>query len=215
MSRFITSLLLSLALCLTMTACSSSGQNSETVPPSAIFSSGFEQHSPTMGNPTAPIKVYVFSDFACRGCREATDKAKSLIMKNPQDVQVIFKHLPSSDADGSINAAKAARAAALQNRFWDMHDVLFQFSRTRSKKEVHDLAMIMALNLEQFKKDFEDQSQLELIKKDASLARSWGISSTPAFFVNGLPVSASGDLDQAVDTARRLQPSAGQSLSFR
>ena len=136
-------------------------------------------------------------------------------MKNPHDVQVVFKHLPGSAANGSINAAKAARAAALQNRFWDMHDVLFQFSRTRSKKEVHDLALILALNLDQFKKDFDDQSQLALIKKDASLARSWGISSTPAFFVNGLPVSASGDLEQAVNTARRLKPSASQSASFR
>jgi len=198
-----------------MAACSGSNNRPEPVPPSALFSSGFEKHSPTMGDPRAPIKVYVFSDFSCSECREATDQAKSLIIKNPRDVQVIFKHLPSQAINGSVNAAKAARAAALQNRFWDMHDVLFQFSRTRSKKEVHDLALILSLDLPQFKKDFDDEAQLDLIKKDASLARSWGINATPGFFVNGIPVPASGDLERAIETARRLRPSGGSSLSLR
>ena len=214
MPRHASSILFALIVCLFLSACSSN-KLAEPVPPSALLSSGFEKHSPTMGDPNAPIKVYVFSDFSCNDCREATDQAKSLIIKNPRDIQVIFKHLPNKTRGGSLTAAKAARAAALQNRFWDMHDVLFQFSRTRSEKEVHDLAMVLALNLPQFQKDFADQEQLELIRKDASLARSWGINSTPGFFVNGIPVANSGDLQQAIETARRLRPSAGSIPSLR
>lgn len=166
-----------------------------------------------MGKVDAPIKVYMFSDFACKYCRSGSIKAKQLLMAYPEQVQVIYKHFPNSRSQGSTNAAKAARAAAMQNRFWDMHDVLFQFARTHTKPELRDIADILALDIQKFIDDFSSPRQEQLIQQDISLARSLGVKGTPAFLINGQVVhnvNSAQQLTEMVD--RELRMPAGLRL---
>ena len=122
----------------------------EPLPPSWTFKTSFVNHSPTIGNTDAPIKIEVFSDFACKHCKKGSEIAKELLLEYPGQVYVVYKHMLLRTEGKSMNAAKAARAASVQDRFWDMHDAIYKYGRKLSKSEVYHLASLLGLEMTLF-----------------------------------------------------------------
>jgi protein-disulfide isomerase len=83
--------------------------------------------SPTLGEPTAPVILEEFADFSCSHCLEYHPVIKQYIDKYVRTgkVQLIFRPLTFVGQQYSINATNAALCAARQNKFWEMHDALF------------------------------------------------------------------------------------------
>jgi cyclophilin family peptidyl-prolyl cis-trans isomerase/protein-disulfide isomerase len=80
-----------------------------------------------LGPQDAYVTVLVYSDFQCVSCAKLALLLKSLQEKYPEDMRVVFRPFPLiSKYDKSALSAQAAEAAGLQDKFWEMHDFLFE-----------------------------------------------------------------------------------------
>ena len=100
-------------------------------------------------------------------------------------MQIVFKHLPLSMHSKAMDAHLAAEAANQQGKFWEMHDLIFEYQREMSPAKYLEYAGEIGLDVDRFKKDLVAQKVKARIDLDSSAAAKLGVTGTPAFFVNG------------------------------
>jgi protein-disulfide isomerase len=144
--------------------------------------------SPAKGPANAKITIVEFSDFQCPFCKRGKDTMDEVLKKYPNDVKLVFKHLPLAFHDKAEPAARASLSAGKQGKFWEMHDALFDNQSALSAEFFVEQAKKLGLDVEKFKKDMEADDVTKQIKDDKELADKHGISGTPGFFVNGVAV---------------------------
>jgi len=109
-------------------------------------------------------------------------------------LQVIFREFPLVPTHPhALAAARAAEAAGLQRKFWEMHDLLYE-----NQKAWHDAfdvrpifesyATRIGLDLEQFRKDNTNEIVERRIFLDGKRAHALGVKGTPTVFLNGREV---------------------------
>jgi protein-disulfide isomerase len=84
----------------------------------------------------------------------------------------------------AIIAAQAAEAAALQNKFWEMHDLIFEHQDNLNYNSLLHFAEELRMNLNEFAKDRKSKEILEKIEADFESGVRSGVNGTPTFFVN-------------------------------
>jgi protein-disulfide isomerase len=142
---------------------------------------------PFAGKQDALVTIVEFSDFQCPYCSRVNPTVAELKKKYPDDVRVIFRHHPLPMHKQAPAAARAAQAAHLQGKFWEMHDALFENGRALddANEKIMELAQGLGLDMDKFKKDFDSEATKKVLKEDEEAAMQWGARGTPAFFVNG------------------------------
>ncbi|MCH7869409.1 MAG: DsbA family protein [Myxococcales bacterium] len=118
----------------------------------------------------------------------------------PKDVRIVFKHMPLSFHSKAPAAHAAAEAALMQDKFWEMHDLIFENQRDLSTATFEKYAKQIGLDIEQYKKDLKSEALKKRIDDDTSQARKLGATGTPAFFINGRFLSGA----QPIDSFKRL-----------
>src|SRR5690606_23290582 len=88
-------------------------------------------------------------------------------------------------------AALAALAAHQQGKFWEMHDLLFAKAESRSLNDETyvELAKQLQLDIDKFNADRSSKELADMVLGDQKIAMQFGAGGTPAFFVNGRPIS--------------------------
>ena len=174
------------------------------------------------GSTRAPITIEEFADFQCPPCAGISTVVKELEKKNPDKLRIVFRHYPLKNHQHAVPAALAAEAAALQGKFWEMHDQLFQGQAAWSKaQEVRPIfegyASSIGLDMERFRKDMADEKTRARVTADQERANSLGVSRTPSLFINGevVPVKSFSPpalqaAIQAVLEGRKPFPPSGQ-----
>ncbi len=142
----------------------------------------------TKGDPGAPVRIVEFGDFHCPACAAADPITKGVVEKNASKIYFVFRHFPLSVHPNSQISAKAAEAAALQGKFWEMHDVLYEkqneWATSQSPKDLFDqYAQSIGLDVKKFDSDLD--SVTGQVHSDYSLGGNVGVGSTPTFFING------------------------------
>jgi Na+:H+ antiporter, NhaA family len=143
------------------------------------------------GNPNAPVTLEEFGDFQCPTCGIYYSEVKKIESEFGDRLRVIFRERPLVPThQHALLAAQAAEAAGIQDRFWEMHDKLYENQKAWS--EVSDLmplfvdyARQIGLNTDQFVKDMNGEAVATRIFQDGKRAHALNINSTPTFFVNG------------------------------
>jgi protein-disulfide isomerase len=111
-----------------------------------------------------------------------------------------FKHFPLvSIHDDARLAAQAAVAAGLQDKFWPMHDCLFDRKGGLSKPELLGCARAIGLDGQRFERDLESVEVARRVERDRIEARAFGIRGTPTFVVDGLELLDPPDLPDLLD----------------
>ena len=82
-------------------------------------------------------------------------------------------------------AAIAAEAASVQNKFWRMHDVLYDNQEDLSDERLVEYAASLGLDMDRFFSDLTHQTYLKRIESDLQSGLKSGVDGTPALFVNG------------------------------
>lgn len=125
-----------------------------------------------------------FSDFQCPFCAKAHETVKTFVAQHPDQVTLVYKHLPlASIHSQAIPAAQAAYAAQQQGQFWAFHDALFQHQDQLGEEFYLKTARQLHLDLEQFERD--RTNAMASILEDANLATQMKISGTPFFAFQG------------------------------
>ncbi|HKJ23949.1 MAG TPA: thioredoxin domain-containing protein [Myxococcota bacterium] len=141
--------------------------------------------SPVRGAADAKVTIVEFSDFQCPYCGRVKPTLTKLLEEYPDDVRVVYKHLPLSFHKDALPAAKAAVAAGKQGKFWEMHDALFEHQRELGDETYLEIARELGLDVEQFEKDYKSAPVATEVAHDMNEARRLGVTGTPGFFVNG------------------------------
>lgn len=149
--------------------------------------SDFIGESPVLGRRDAPVTIMVFSDFTCSHCRESARNLKEVSEEFSTAVRIVFKHSPNTPA--AIPAAKAAIAAGVQGRFWEMHDLLFSEEEVLASEPTAErfnrFAQTIGIDVQRFQQDRRSREVAKLLLSDLRLGNRWLINSTPTVIVQG------------------------------
>ena len=163
--------------------------NISTTEPGAEPSGAEPPH--VRGNPNAPVTLEEFADFQCPSCGAYYPELKKIESEFGDKLRVIFRERPLVPPhDHALMAAQAAEAAGLQDRFWEMHDKLYenQAAWTEAKDLVPlfvDYAKQIGLDTDRFMKDLNGEKVATRIFQDGKRVHFLNVNSTPTFFVNG------------------------------
>ena len=158
------------------------------------------QQAPRLGKGGAPIEIVVFSDFQCIFSRRAASELKRIHITKPNRVKIYYKHFPLARHKQAFNAARAAEAAALQGKFWEMHDLLFAHANELENPIYAELAKRIGLDVSRFKKDMWSKEIKERIIADKTEGLNLKVRTTPYFIINNMPFRYSyADLRQRID----------------
>ena len=130
-------------------------------------------------------RVVVYGDFECPYTGPVMrDITRMLDAGAP--FEVVYRHFPLRSIHPHAQAAaEAAEAAGRQDRFWEMHDILF---RNQARLEAADLrryAGRLSLDLERFDSDLADPAVGARIERDIESGLRSEVDGTPALFIDG------------------------------
>jgi protein-disulfide isomerase len=141
--------------------------------------------SPAKGTEGAKVTIVEFSDFQCPFCRKVGPTLSRLLDDYPENVRIVYKHLPLANHQAARPAARAAVAAGRQGKFWEMHDLLFANQQRLDEVTFKEHARQLGLDVVRFESDYASPEVAAEVERDARLAGTLGVTSTPSFFVNG------------------------------
>jgi protein-disulfide isomerase len=99
----------------------------------------------------------------------------------------IFRHFPQTQIHSHAQrAAQAAQAAAAQNQFWQMHDILFAHQQELGNGYLVEYANRLGLDIPQFLQDMSKQVHLDRINADIESGIRSGVTDAPALFINNI-----------------------------
>jgi protein-disulfide isomerase len=165
---------------------------------------------PSQGPANAPVTIVEFADFECPFCAHAFSVIETLVNTTYKGkVKVIFKAYPLNVHPWAMKAAEAAECARMQNpaAFWDFARYFYTNQGSINAKNVQDhvdkLAKTQKLDEPSLKACMDSPQTEARVKQDQTDGNSIHVSSTPTFFVNGIPVVGLPDgkiLDFVIDS---------------
>lgn len=136
------------------------------------------------GSENSPITLVEYGDFQCPFCGQAY-----FILKQLQDMlphRFAFRNFPLKQVHPmAVPAAEAAEAAALQGKFWEMHDLLYENQNDLSAGNLIAIAQSLNLDLEKFQEDSHSNVIKHKIEDDFKKGVLSGVNGTPCLFING------------------------------
>jgi protein-disulfide isomerase len=145
-----------------------------------------------MGAGKEKVTLVEYGDYECPVCNQYYPVVKQVTAKYGDNITFQFRNLPLSQIhQNAFAGARAAEAAGLQNKYWEMHDILYENQQAwgQSKDAVpmfDSFAQQLGLNVTQFKKDFASSKVNNAINADLdAFAKTKQAQATPTFFLNG------------------------------
>ncbi len=144
-----------------------------------------------LGSSGAPITLVEFGDYQCPTCAAFAPVVNDLLRQHADQVRLEFHYYPlRSIHRNAIAAATAAESASEQNRFWEMHDLLFQRQTAwanlpDAKPEFLSYARELGLDVEKFSRSMASPEVQQRVLDDENKAQRANLNEVPSFFVNG------------------------------
>ncbi len=156
-----------------------------TAPRVAVKSAGH----PELGSKDAPVTIVEFSDFQCPFCGRAEPTLKQIREKYGDKTRLVYMDFPLGIHDHAIDAASAGRCAGEQGKFWQFHDAMFADQSKLAPADLKADAKKIGLDTAKFNDCLDSGKYKGAIEADMAQGRQLGIDGTPAFFINGRPMT--------------------------
>jgi protein-disulfide isomerase len=171
-------------------------KDSKANAPSNGKSSSVQPTKHTEGEGKTGVVLIEYGDYQCPFCGQYYPIVKEVQQKYNEQITFQFRNLPLLQIhQNAFAAARAAEAASLQNKFWEMHDKLYTTQEAWSTSGnplsiFTQYATQIGLNTDQFKKDFASSAVNDAINADLKEFGKTGQElSTPTFFLDGKKIS--------------------------
>lgn len=141
---------------------------------------------PYMGKPDAPLVLVEFSDYECFYCARFFRKTLPQIKKEYIDtgkLKHVFKDFPLGFHKKAKKAAEASLCAGEEQKYWEMHDLIFENQKQIDIPHLINHAKTLGLNAEDFEKCLDDSRYSKGIDKDIKTGQEIGIRGTPSFIL--------------------------------
>ena len=142
------------------------------------------------GSVNAPVTLEEFGDFECPPCGNLSPYLDEFEKIYRGKLRLVFREFPMSVHPHAYRVACAAEAAGLQNKFWEMHDLLYRERLIWPRaddldKKLTDYAARLQLDVDLFRRDIDGPVVNARIAADQARAAALGVTRTPALFVDG------------------------------
>jgi len=145
--------------------------------------------SPVSGLATAPVTIVSFADFECPFCARGNATVERVRKFYGDKIRVVHKHTPLAFHSFAFLAARAAVAADQQGKFWEFHEQVYALEARLDEQRLLQAAFNAGMDMKRFTTQMQDLELDKQIEADQRLASALGISGTPAYFINGRPLS--------------------------
>lgn len=147
------------------------------------------------GSLEAAVVLVEYGDYECPDSKWAHHIVNALAREAGHHLCFVYRHFPLPQHSRAEPAAEAAEAAAAQDRFWPMHDSLYENSPALDRNDILGYAIETGLDLDLF--DEETAAFMHRIRVYADIdsgSRS-GVHATPTFFINGIRYRGGHDFE--------------------
>jgi protein-disulfide isomerase len=164
----------------------------------------------TFGSGSTGVNVTEYGDFQCPACATYYPIFAQLKEQYKDRVTFQFRHFPLiSSHQNAMAASRAAEAASLQDKFWEMHNLLYERqdaweSSNNAAGIFEGYATELGLDLAKFKTDVSSNSTNASIQADFKAGQDLGVSGTPSFAINGKLIDSPNSFEafkEAIDNA--------------
>ena len=151
-------------------------------------------------------QLVVYGDFECPYTAAAMRDIGRLL-EGGAAFEVVFRHFPLRAIHPHAQAAaEAAEAAARQDRFWEMHDLLFRNQVRLEPAELGRFAQRLGLDLGRFDSDLADPAITARVERDLETGEQSGVDGTPSLFIDGLRYRGPRDTESLGSALGRHTP---------
>ena len=169
------------------------------------------------GDTAAKVWIVEVSDFECPFCRQWHEETYPIIQRDfirTGVVRMAYVNFPLGQHPHALPAAEAAMCAAAQDRFWPMHDAIFNTQKTwvplPDAMPMYDsLATAVGVDITQWRDCVKSQVMRRLVSADRGRGLSAGVGSTPTFFVGDEPIKGAAPIDAFREAIARARAKAG------
>ncbi|OGM12896.1 hypothetical protein A3A76_00485 [Candidatus Woesebacteria bacterium RIFCSPLOWO2_01_FULL_39_23] len=142
------------------------------------------------GRADARVSIIEYGDYECPACAIYYPLVKRLAEEFPDDIKVAYRDFPLPSHKKALPAARAAEAAGVQGKYWEMHNMLYEKQEEWSalsnpKDKFVEYALSLGLDKDKFLTDFDSKEVEDKITSDESGGYKIGINATPTFYING------------------------------
>ena len=164
-----------------------------------------------LGAAHASVAVVEYGDFECPNCKQAAPAVKMLLEHFKGRIRFAFRNFPLEEVHPhALWAAEAAESAGAQDRFWPMHDLLFESQPHLKLPQLRTYAERLQLDMSRYDLEMDDHVYLQRVREHMQSGRESGVRATPTFFVDGKVKDVSfgmRSLFDAVEAALRRKTS--------
>lgn len=172
--------------------------------------SSLTQH--VLGKGTTGITLIEYGDYQCPYCKQANPVVKQVQAEFNDPIKFQFRHFPLiSLHQNAFAAARAAEAAGMQGKFWEMHDLLYENNDPSGQSGwvasndpityFDKFAKEIGLDVAKYKKDFASSQVNDLINADVAAGTKLGITGTPTFYLDGKKLETGSDTKAGLQKA--------------
>jgi protein-disulfide isomerase len=145
-----------------------------------------EDRDHIQGPPDAPVTLVQYGDYECPYCGAAYPIIKEVQAHMGERLRFVFRNFPiTTSHPHAERAAEAAEAAASQDKFWEMHDLLYENQRNLRDQDLRGYAEKLGLDVELFDKELAEHVHAERVHEDFMSGVRSGVNGTPTFYING------------------------------
>lgn len=219
-----------------------SGSGTNTGSKNAIFDEGKElleiqSIDQTFGEGASGVTLIEYGDLECPACAAVFGFIKQAELEFEQDITIAYRHFPLPIHKNANAAHRAAYAAGKQDKFWEMHDLLYQRQEQWNGPSSIDpvgidigaaiqlfetYATELELDVEQFKNDRDSEEAAKTIDAFVDSGNELDVTGTPTLFVNGTQIDTPRSYEElraaiqtAIDEAQTNDSQSQEELSSR
>ena len=140
----------------------------------------------TAGGSATAVTLVEYGDYECPHCARAHPIVKRVQQRLGAGLRFVFRNFPLNEVHPHAErAAEAAEAAGRQDKFWEMHDLLFARQHRLDDDSLFAYAEELGLDAEAFSAALESGELEERVRGDFMSGVRSGVNGTPTFFIQG------------------------------
>ncbi len=138
------------------------------------------------GSDNDAVTLVEYGDYECPYCGMAYPITKQIQKHFGADLRFVFRNFPIVDSHPHAGiAALAAEFAAAHNKFWEMHDMLYENQDALELENLMNYASSLNLSPQELQKSIENETFAPKVQSDFMGGVRSGVNGTPCFFING------------------------------
>jgi uncharacterized membrane protein/protein-disulfide isomerase len=150
---------------------------------------------PWVGAERPALEIVEFADYQCFQCKKMYYHLRDLVAKYPETIRLVHVHYPMDQVFnpmvktpfhiGSGKMALLAIYAAAEGKFWDVHDLLYQWAGNRREIDLHELASMTDLSAERLAEATQNLGFREKLAADIRFGMKHAVQATPSYLIEG------------------------------